>query len=255
MRVHVRLRGCPVSDVWYWDRRGLGSVYYLTDSVFAVRFSRRLASDPTPCRCRHAELQAQFGGSSREIKVALLDQTRLAGIGNLYASEILHRAGIHPQTRAANFPPRPGGRLHRALREVLLAAIRYEGSTLGDGTYRNALNRNGSYQNHHRVYKKDDCRCRPAAAVTVHGLCRRNDPLLCPVASTSDRAFFMPGLSIPVVLDRLTLVADLGECIDTQLQVESCAHFSVTRRSLASVLTPSGVIGRSETSSSAPRAI
>ena len=43
--------------------------------------------------------------------------------------------------------------------EVLHAAIQHEGSTLGDGTYRNALNEEGSYQNHHRVYDREGQRC------------------------------------------------------------------------------------------------
>jgi formamidopyrimidine-DNA glycosylase len=42
-----------------------------------------------------------------------------------------------------------------AVRQVLLTAIRYEGSTLNDGTYRNALNQDGGYQNHHRVYDRE----------------------------------------------------------------------------------------------------
>ena len=45
-------------------------------------------------------------------------------------------------------------RLYESMREVLGLAIQYEGSTLSDGTYRNALNQSGGYQNHHRVYGK-----------------------------------------------------------------------------------------------------
>ncbi len=86
--------------------------------------------------------------------MALLDQRALAGVGNLYASEILHTAGIHPQARCDRLRRGDWQRLHAAMRSVLKEAIRFEGSTLGDGTYRNALNQAGSYQNHHRVYDR-----------------------------------------------------------------------------------------------------
>ena len=98
-----------------------------------------------------------MASSGREIKVALLDQRALAGIGNLYAAEILHMAGIHPQDRCHQL--RIIERLHEAMQEVLQLAIEYEGSTLSDGTYRNALNRSGSFQNHHRVYGRTGETC------------------------------------------------------------------------------------------------
>jgi formamidopyrimidine-DNA glycosylase len=100
------------------------------------------------------ELQLRLGASRRAIKVALLDQRAIAGIGNLYAAEILHLAGIHPQLRCDQLRPRHWERLHAAISQVLLEAIRHEGSTLSDGTYRNALNRAGGFQHHHQVYDR-----------------------------------------------------------------------------------------------------
>ena len=102
-----------------------------------------------------AELfREQLGGSRRAVKVALLDQRAVAGIGNLYASEILHLAEVHPGARCDHVTRAKWARIAESTREVLELAIRYEGSTLGDGTYRNALNQAGGYQNHHRVYDR-----------------------------------------------------------------------------------------------------
>ena len=102
-----------------------------------------------------AELfRERLGGSKRAVKVALLDQRAVAGIGNLYASEILHLAGIHPAARCDKLTRAQWQAIADATHAVLEAAIRYEGSTLGDGTYRNALNQAGGYQNHHRVYDR-----------------------------------------------------------------------------------------------------
>ena len=97
--------------------------------------------------------------SRRAIKVALLDQRAIAGIGNLYASEILHVANIHPATRCHRLRRDDWNRLHAATHEILELAIRHEGSTLADGTYRNALNQSGDYQNHHRVYDRAGQTC------------------------------------------------------------------------------------------------
>jgi formamidopyrimidine-DNA glycosylase len=102
------------------------------------------------------------------VKVALLDQRSVAGIGNLYASEILHLAGIHPARRCNKITRTQWQSIADATQAVLNAAIRYEGSTLGDGTYRNALNRQGGYQNYHCVYGRAEeaCpRCGPGAKV------------------------------------------------------------------------------------------
>jgi len=101
----------------------------------------------------------RLSASRRAIKVALLDQRAVAGIGNLYASEILHVAGIHPARRCDRLTRAQWQAIADATHGVLEEAIRYEGSTLGDGTYRNALNREGGYQNHHRVYARAGRQC------------------------------------------------------------------------------------------------
>ena len=110
------------------------------------------------------EFRHRLAGSRREIKVALLDQRVVAGVGNLYAAEMLLLAGIHPQKRCHRLTVGDWEVLHAAMRRVLKSAIRYEGSTLADGTYRNSQNRSGRYQNHHRVYGRAGECC---------GLCRR----------------------------------------------------------------------------------
>ncbi|MEX0702924.1 MAG: bifunctional DNA-formamidopyrimidine glycosylase/DNA-(apurinic or apyrimidinic site) lyase [Planctomycetales bacterium] len=144
--------------VWFWDRRGLGTVrLYDAEELAAALGNGRLGTDAL--RMTEAEWRERCAATARPIKVALLDQKFVAGIGNLYASEILHAAGIHPARPANELNPRRIRRLHRAVIDVLEAAIRHEGSTLSDGTYRNALNAAGSYQNEHRVYGQADRPC------------------------------------------------------------------------------------------------
>lgn len=140
----------------FWDRRGLGTVSLLSPEQMLI-LRTRLGPDALEMteQCWEERLKS----TSRPIKVVLLDQSVVAGIGNLYASEILHVAGISPQREACRLSRSQRALLHEATQEVLREAIHYEGSTLNDGTYRNALNEDGGYQNHHRVYNRADAPC------------------------------------------------------------------------------------------------
>ena len=146
------------SEVLFWDRRGLGTVrlYSQEESAIIIGTSKigRDALEIT-----RDELREQLARSRRAIKVALLDQKHVAGIGNLYAAEILHLAEVDPRTRCDRLSKPQWTRIHQSISHVLRDAILHEGSTLSDGTYRNALNADGGYQNHHRVYDREDHPC------------------------------------------------------------------------------------------------
>ncbi|MDG2380123.1 MAG: bifunctional DNA-formamidopyrimidine glycosylase/DNA-(apurinic or apyrimidinic site) lyase [Pirellulaceae bacterium] len=158
LRLGLRLESETTPWLWFWDRRGLGTLQLISNEQLEIRLgSRHLGPDALSISA--SDLYECLKASRREIKVALLDQKAVAGIGNLYASEILHVAKIHPQQRCDQLTKNQYKRIQAAMREVLNEAIYYEGSTLSDGTYRNALNQTGSYQNHHRVYNLTDQPC------------------------------------------------------------------------------------------------
>jgi formamidopyrimidine-DNA glycosylase len=158
LRFRLDLEDGPIPHVWYWDRRGLGSVRLLSETHFADQFgSGYLGPDALAISCD--ELRQRLARSRRAIKVALLDQRAVAGVGNLYASEILHLAGVHPGKRCDLLRTEQWEAIHVRMLEVLRLAIKHEGSTLSDGTYRNALNQSGGYQNHHRVYDREGQAC------------------------------------------------------------------------------------------------
>ncbi len=153
LRVRLSISQAAHDELFYWDRRGLGSVRWFSESDFQKEF-RQGRLGPDALAVDWQTLRERLAASRQPIKVRMLDQKRIAGIGNLYASEILHLAKIHPGTACCSLSPHAWKRVHRALQEVLEMAIRHEGSTLSDGTYRNALNQSGGYQNHHRVYDR-----------------------------------------------------------------------------------------------------
>ena len=181
LRFRLDLAGRPVRRVWYWDRRGLGSVRLLTPRQFDKLLGpHRLGPDALAISAD--ELREQFCKSRRAIKVALLDQRAIAGIGNLYASEILHVAGVHPTRRPDRLTHDEWSRVYAAMIEVLDEAIRLEGSTLDDGTYRNALNNPGRYQNRHRVYKRAGRPCAQCGAAEVRRIVQaQRSTFFCPV--------------------------------------------------------------------------
>jgi formamidopyrimidine-DNA glycosylase len=150
--------------VYFWDRRGLGSVRLLSERELAARFDDGTLG-PDALAISVDDFRSRLAKSRRAIKVALLDQRAVAGIGNLYASEMLFAARIDPRRRCTALRLDDWRRLHDAMRAILLEAVKSEGSTLGDGTYRNALNEAGGYQNHHRVYDRAGETC-PACCTT-----------------------------------------------------------------------------------------
>ncbi len=142
----------------FWDRRGLGTVELMPTAELQDRIvAGRLGPDALQITVE--EFIARLRATARPIKVALLDQKLLAGVGNLYASEMLFQAKIDPQRPASKISRERLKVLHQAMLQILNIAIEMEGSTLSDGTYRNAINDPGSYQNMHRVYDKAEQLC------------------------------------------------------------------------------------------------
>lgn len=185
-RGHLRLEWQFVTgkgsseSLYFWDRRGLGTVRLYTQAELSEELGpAKLGPDALTMTAR--DWRERCARTSRPIKVALLDQKLTAGIGNLYASEILHLAKIHPAHAADELQPRQLKRLHTAVQHVLTTAIAYEGSTLSDGTYRNAVSRNGRYQNEHRVYSRESQPCLTCRKIPVQRIVQaQRSTFFCP---------------------------------------------------------------------------
>lgn len=166
VRLRIELSNAPVKHVLFWDRRGLGTVQLVSaDELLSKLADGKLGPDALVISLE--EFIERLRSTQRAVKVALLDQAIVAGIGNLYASEMLHSAKIHPARSASKLSVRRVGLLYAAMLETLNTAIAYEGSTLSDGAYRNALNHPGSYQNAHRVYDREHDRCPSCQKSTI----------------------------------------------------------------------------------------
>lgn len=159
--------------LFFDDTRAFGTVFAATpDLLMQWEFWRSLG--PEPLELKPAAFGRQLSGR-RAIKAALLDQKVVAGVGNIYADEALHRAGIDPRRPVAELGPAERRRLLAALKDVLALAIDQCGSSIRD--YRDADGNAGAFQNSFAVYGRagEPCRtcgkplsgCRVAGRATV----------------------------------------------------------------------------------------
>jgi len=142
-------RGRVGGRLVFRDPRRFGGLWCFAsmDELTATRWSH-LGPDALTVDVR--TLRRSLAGTRRSIKAALLDQHVVAGIGNIYADEILFAAGIHPQSAAARLGADQCRRLARCIRRVLASATARGGSTIRD--YVDGQGRPGSFSLQHRVY-------------------------------------------------------------------------------------------------------
>lgn len=150
----------------FWDSRGLGVVRLLSPEDFDQRLGPAKLG-PDALEITAEQLRARLSTSRRAIKVALLDQSVLAGVGNLYASEILHRARVHPAVPCRRIRPAQWRAIHAAMRQILREAIALQGSTLADGMYKTVRGQAGRFQEHHLVYQRAGQVCRQCEKVDI----------------------------------------------------------------------------------------
>ncbi len=119
----------------------------------------RLGVDPLNDEIEMRTITAMCRNRRRRVKSLLLDQSFIAGIGNIYADEICHRAGIRPDRQAATLSSRSCRRLTDSISEVIEEAVELGGSTLADAQYVGVDGKPGTFQDRHRVYARTGKRC------------------------------------------------------------------------------------------------
>jgi formamidopyrimidine-DNA glycosylase len=139
-----------------------------TGELAAHPYFRGMGPEPLGPGFTPAALQAALDAKKQNIKVTLLDQRIVAGLGNIYVCEALHRTRIHPERAAGSLKPAELKRLAQAVKDVLGEAIEAGGSTLRD--FRAADGELGYFQHSFRVYDREDD---PCPTVHCHGVIRR----------------------------------------------------------------------------------
>jgi len=128
---------------------------FFADQAFGLNRLSRLG--PEPLEIKSSDFVSLFKRHKARLKNLLLDQTFIAGLGNIYADEILFHAKLHPLLPAHSLGELELRRLLNAIRKVLNQAIELKGSSIRD--YRDSKSQKGRFQGYHRVYGKEFCPC------------------------------------------------------------------------------------------------
>ena len=159
------------AEVAYRDVRRFGTWELLDEGHLRPYLAVRLGPEPLAPSFSAARLARLTEDRRAPVKAFLLDQRRLAGIGNIYADEALWRARIHPLRATGELDADEVARLHRAVRAALRRGVELQGSTLRD--YVTPDGDGGGMQNEFHVYGRlgDPCdRCgRPIERIVVGG--------------------------------------------------------------------------------------
>jgi formamidopyrimidine-DNA glycosylase len=151
----LTLDGGQASDLRYWNPRRFGRLYLLDKPGLEQFVSRRFGCDPLTVSW--TEFCSLIRGKRGRLKPLLMHQQKIAGIGNIYANEILFRARLHPAKQAGRVNEPALRRLYRVMQQVLAQAIKDGGSSVRD--FFAPDGREGRYKQRHLVYGKAGTRC------------------------------------------------------------------------------------------------
>jgi formamidopyrimidine-DNA glycosylase len=145
------------SDVVYRDVRRFGTWLLLEPDQLDPYLEPRVGLEPLARSFTTKQLARALAGRRAPVKAAILDQRRLAGVGNIYADEALWRARIHPQRPAGGLSFDEIKALHGGIRRALKAGIERQGATLRD--YRAPDGSSGAMQHEFKVYGREGEPC------------------------------------------------------------------------------------------------
>jgi len=154
------------SALYFNDQRKFGWVRLLpTIEIPNIDFMQKVGPEPLAKEFTAKEFMQRFSRRSKtNIKAALLDQSVVAGVGNIYADESLWGAKLHPQRLVSSLSEQEFETLYNELRSVMNIAIEKGGSS--NHTYVNAEGKKGSYMNFARVFRREGLAC-PRCGTTI----------------------------------------------------------------------------------------
>ncbi len=173
----VRFRFADGSLLVFDDTRRFGTVECLTDEEWRRR-EARFGPEPLDDDYTPGMLHSALATSRSPVRSWLLDQRRVAGVGNIYAAEALFLSGVHPLREARSIDGHEAERLHASLRDVLRGAIDEGGTTIRD--YRNAIGGEGGYARLLWVYGRDGESCRRCGSTIERTVLSSRSAFFCP---------------------------------------------------------------------------
>ena len=165
---HVTISFTQGGQLRFVDPRTFGELFLATPDEITSQVEElsTLGVDPVETPMSWVDFGHLLRSRNMKVKAFLTDQSLIAGIGNIYADEILFDAGLRYDRETASLTTQEIRRLYRSVVEILHEACKYNGSTLADAQYVDIFGKPGTYQDHHQVYDRDKQPCRR---------CRRGD--------------------------------------------------------------------------------
>lgn len=156
--IHVVFTLSNKKHLVFCDSRKFGTIVVeKTDTLHTERLAH-LGPEPLETSFTQTDFEKRIMKSPTcAIKTVLMDQSIIAGIGNIYSDEMLHRAHILPTRTAKNLTPKEFQLLFKAMREVLSKGIEFGGDSTSD--YRNILGERGAFHANHLVYLRTKEKC------------------------------------------------------------------------------------------------
>ena len=164
-------------ELWFTDPRRFGEAFLIDDSRLEERFAK-LGIEPFSPEFTAAALGAMAAGRTAPLKSFLLDQSGVAGVGNIYADEALFRAELHPLSPAGSMKPEHLQALRDAVVAALEAGIDAGGSSIDD--YRDARGEKGTMQDEFLVHTRESEECRRCGGTIVRIVVGGRSTYFCP---------------------------------------------------------------------------
>jgi len=172
--VHVVIRFDDGRELRFRDPRKFGRMWLVDDPA---RVTGKLGPEPLDISAR--EFAARFERRRGHLKPLLLDQTFLAGLGNIYVDESLWYARLHPLRAAETLTRAERGRLYRAVRQVLTRAIAVGGTSI-DVMYKRVNGASGGFQDSLRAFDREKRPCRRCGTPILKTVVGQRGTHFCP---------------------------------------------------------------------------
>jgi formamidopyrimidine-DNA glycosylase len=177
---HVVLDLADGGQVHYQDSRKFGRLWLVANPAAVLS---KLGEEPFSATFDPAYLAAKMTGRTATIKALLLDQSIIAGVGNIYADESLFLAGIHPARSGNTLTKAELEQLHQAVQTVLTGAIAQHGSSLGRSGIQNYARPSGEFggfQEEHKVFQRTGQPCVSCAQAIQRIVLAQRSTHFCP---------------------------------------------------------------------------
>lgn len=160
---HIIFNFTDGSRLFYNDLRQFGWIKVVSSQSLSLSSGGgdlgKLGPEPLTPEFTVEYLEKVLSKTSKPIKLVLMDQEKIAGIGNIYANDALFETGVDPRRPAKSLSEKETKKLFGAVEKVLEDGLKYGGSSAADEAYVNAEGMPGKYQEHFRVYQRQGQSC------------------------------------------------------------------------------------------------